>query len=57
MKAFESFMEKNFPRVRITSADYEYARQLWRGALEWYLGDGDCGGYECMSDLRKELRE
>ena len=35
MKAFEEFMEKNFPKVRTTSTDYEYARQLWRGALDW----------------------
>ncbi len=35
MEAFESFMVRNFPRVRTTSSDYEYARQLWRATLEW----------------------
>jgi hypothetical protein len=38
MKEFEKHLAKNYPCVRVTSDDAEFARQNWRAALEWFKG-------------------
>lgn len=61
MKEFEKYLETNYPSVRPTSDNAEFARQIWKAALEWVLNNKrwcrECDYNIDVDIIKKELKE
>lgn len=58
MKEFEEHLKTNYPNVRPTSCDAEWARQNWIAALKWIYNEGALSPSDLAGTaIKKELEE
>ena len=58
MEAFEVYMQKEYPNIKVNSDDYIHSLHMWRAALKWILTQKIQSTEEILIDedaIKKEL--